>query len=268
MTVDADDRAEAAQGEGTSLPGVVVVPLAAPFGWLARGLADMRAAPWASLFYGLAFAAMGWALSLVFEHATEYTTTLAMGFFLVGPFLATGLYDLSRRIARGEPGHLGPTLSAFSANAGAIGIYVLILTVVMLVWARASLVTFALFFSTGMPTLDKFFAQVVSLAHIDFVATYFFVGGFFALLVFALSVVSMPMMLDRGAETVASIFTSVRVIVANPGPMLLWATLIVALIGVGFATLFLGLIVTGPLLGHATWHAYRQTVAPVEAADG
>ncbi|MDH4113990.1 MAG: DUF2189 domain-containing protein, partial [Burkholderiaceae bacterium] len=132
--------------------------------------------------------------------------------------------------------------------------------VILLVWARASLVTFALFFSSGMPTLKNFFGQVISAEHVDFLVTYFAVGGVFATIVFAVSVVSVPMMLDRGTDTVVAALTSVRAIFTNPLPLLLWAILIVLIVGLGFATLFIGLVVAVPWIGHATWHAYQDLV--------
>jgi len=241
-------------------PPVRNIDAAAPFRWLARGWSDMRAAPAASLFYGTAFALMGWLIVFVFRHAHEYTSALTAGFLLVGPFLCTGLYDISRRLAAGKPVTLTETLTAWRANLGAFSLFALALTVVMLVWARASLVTFALFFSSGMPTLSGFLGRVASPQHWDFVLTYFAVGGVFATIVFALSVVSVPLMLDRGTDTVVAAVTSIRALAANPLPLLLWAALIVLLVAAGFATLFLGLLVAVPVVGHATWHAYEEIV--------
>jgi uncharacterized membrane protein len=152
-------------------------------------------------------------------------------------------------------------LTAWRANLGAFSLYALILTIIMLIWARASLVTFALFFSTGMPTLQGFIGQVVSVEHLDFLLTYFAIGALFAAIVFAVSVVSVPMMLDRGTDTVVAALTSVRALFANFVPLTVWALLIVILVGAGFASLFLGLVIVVPLIGHATWHAYRDLVA-------
>ncbi|MFN9029487.1 MAG: DUF2189 domain-containing protein [Betaproteobacteria bacterium] len=215
--------------------------------------------------YGVAFALMGWLIYFVFQHAYEYTSALTAGFLLVGPFLCTGLYDISRRLERGEPARLTDTMTAWRANLGAFSLFSLALTIIMLIWARASLVTFALFFSSGMPTLSKFLQNVVSPEHWDFVLTYFAVGGLFAAIVFAVSVVSVPMMLDRGTDTVVAAITSVRALLANFAPLIFWAMLIVLLTAIGFATLFVGLIITIPIVGHATWHAYRELVGPPNA---
>jgi uncharacterized membrane protein len=242
-------------------PAIRRVPVSAPFGWLARGAADLRRAPAASLAYGVAFATMGALITLVFRHAYELTSALTAGFLLVGPFLATGLYDISRRLERGDAVRLRDTATVWRANLGAFSLFALLLTIIMLVWARASLVTFALFFSSGMPTLKSFLAQVVSIEHVDFLITYFAVGAVFATIVFAVSVVSVPMMLDRGTDTIVAALTSVRALFANPLALLVWALLIVLIIGAGLATFFLGLVVAAPLIGHATWHAYRALVA-------
>jgi uncharacterized membrane protein len=241
-------------------PPVRRVEVGAALRWIAAGWRDLRAAPAASLFYGAMFALMGWLIYFVFRHAYEYTSALTAGFLLVGPFMCTGLYDISRRLAAGERVRLKQTLTAWRANLGAFSLFALILTVVMLVWARASLVTFALFFSTGMPTLAGFLSQVASIEHWDFVLSYFAIGALFATIVFALSVVSVPLMLARGTDTVVAAITSVRALADNPLPLGLWALAIVLLISAGFATLFFGLIVTVPVVGHATWHAYRELV--------
>jgi uncharacterized membrane protein len=252
----------ARSGPASPFPPVRAVHAAAPLRWLRLGLGDLRRAPAASLFYGVAFALMGWLIWWVFQHAYEYTASLTAGFLLVGPFLCAGLYDISRRLERGEPATLRPTLTAWRANVGAFGLFALLLTIVMLVWARASLVTFALFFSAGMPTLKHFMAQVVNLDHWDFIATYFAVGALFAAIVYSISVVSVPMMLDRGTDTIVASLTSVRVLFENFGVLLLWALLIVLVVSAGFVTLFVGLIVAVPVVGHATWHAYRELVGP------
>jgi uncharacterized membrane protein len=203
---------------------------------------------------------MGVVLLLVFRFAIDYTSTLAMGFMLMGPFLCIGLYDLSRQRERGQPVNFAASLVAWRENPGGIGIYVLILTVVFLVWARASLVTFALFESRAMPTWDAFFVQLAAMQNVGFVVAFFGVGLIFASLVFAFSVISIPYLLDRRADAVTAAAVSVMALVQNPVAMLVWAGLIALLIGFGLLTGYVGLLVTGPLIGHATWHAYRDLV--------
>jgi len=252
----------------TPFPAIRTVGPFAALGWLAHGLQDLRRAPAASLAYGVVFALMGGLIALVFRNAYELTSALTAGFLLVGPFLATGLYDISRRLERDGAARFADTTMAWRANLGAFSLFSLVLTVIMLVWARASLVTFALFFSSGMPTLKSFVAQVVSVEHVDFLLTYFAVGALFAGIVFAVSVVSVPMMLDRGTDTIVAALTSVRALFTNPLPLAIWALLIVAIIGIGIATFFVGLVVAVPLIGHATWHAYRNLVADVRDPSG
>ena len=249
-----------AVSRASPFPPIRRIDIAAPLRWLAAGWRDLRAAPAASLFYGAAFALMGWLTYFVFRHAHEYTSALTAGFLLMGPFLCTGLYDISRRLAEGQPVRLAETMTAWRSNLGAFSLFALVLTVVMLVWARAALVTFALFFSSGMPSLSGFLGQVASPEHWDFVVAYFAVGGVFATIVFALSVVSVPLMLARGTDTVVAAITSVRALAANPLPLLFWAALIVLVVGAGFATFFAGLLVAVPVVGHATWHAYVDVV--------
>jgi uncharacterized membrane protein len=246
--------------ERTTLPDVRTVGALAPFGWLASGWRDFRAHPLPSSFYGICFAAMGWLIVITFRHAYEYVSALVTGFFLVGPFLAIGLYELSRRRERGEPAWLAPSLDAWRANVGAIGMFALVLAVILLVWARASLIVFALFFTSEMPTVDRFLDQVFSLDSIEFLVAYFCVGGFFAVLVFAISVVSVPMMLDRNTDGIVAVLTSLKTFAANVPAMLVWGLLIGALVAAGFALFFVGLVVTVPVVGHATWHAYRALV--------
>ena len=249
------------ESPSSPLPGVRHVRASAPLGWLVAGARDLRAHPLPSLFYGACFAAMGFLIAFTFRHAYEYVAALVTGFFLVGPFLAVGLYDLSRRRERGETATLAPTLYAWRANAGAIGVFTLVLTVILLVWARASLIAFALFYEGAMPTVAGFLDQMLSLDNLEFLLAYAVVGGFFAVLTFATSVVAVPMMLDRGTDGVVATLTSLRAFAGNVPAMLVWGVAIVAIVGLGFVLAFVGLVVAVPWIGHATWHAYRALVA-------
>jgi uncharacterized membrane protein len=246
--------------QASTFPAVRVVPAMAPLGWLARGFADYRAHRPQSLFYGVCFAVMGWFISYTFQHAYEYVSALVAGFLLVGPFFAIGLYDLSRRREGGLPTRLAPTLAAWAPNIASIGIFTLVLGVILLVWARASLIVFALFYKGDVPTAATFVEQIFSRNNVEHLIAYVCVGGFFAILVFAISVVSVPMMLDRNTDGVVAVLTSLRAFGANLPAMAVWSAIIVALTAFGFALLFVGLVVTVPVIGHATWHAYRALV--------
>lgn len=244
-------------------PTVRDVPASAPLRWVARGLSDFKSCPIPSLFYGFCFTGMGLLITFVFEHAYEYTSALTSGFLLLGPFLAMGLYEISRRRELGEGCALAPTLTVWRRNAGNIGIFAVVLGIVFLVWARASLVIFALFYTNEMPNLSGFLEQVLSLQNAEFLGVYFGIGLIFATIVFAASVVSIPLMLDRNQDAISSMLASVGALTRNPAAMIVWALLIAGLTLLGFLSFHLGLVVTMPIIGHATWHAYRDLVEPL-----
>ena len=257
------NNAKAEEEEGLPFPRLRDLKPGAPFGWLARGLSDLKWCPIPSLFYGFCFAGMGLLVTFVFEHAYEYTMAVTSGFLLLGPFLAMGLYEISRRRELGQSCALGPSTIVWRRNAGNIGIFAVVLGVLFLVWARASLVIFALFYTTEVPNLTGFLSQIVKLENIEFLAVYFGVGLVFAAIAFGVSVVSIPLMLDRNQDAITSMLASIGCLFRNPGTLLLWAIIIVAMTLIGFVTFHLGLVFLMPLVGHATWHAYRDLVEPL-----
>lgn len=237
-----------------------------PFRWLAAGWRDLRAAPGIALFYGLCFLAMAQVLGAVLRGAPEYVMSFVSGCFLIGPFLAMGLYEVSRRREQGLPQGLGDSLTCWSGHLGSMGILVLVLLLLELLWGRASLVVFAVFFDTGMPTTVSVLQAVFNPRNWEFVAVYLAVGGVFAGLVYATCVVSIPMILDRDTDAITAGIASVQAVTGRTGPMLVWGMLIVLLV-IGAIALpgALGLLVAGPWLGHASWHAYRGCFAWREA---
>lgn len=256
-----DDDTPGAASPARSFPKIRRIRPGAVAGWLGAGWQDLRRGGPASLFYGLCFALCGWLMQAVFAKAYALFAGLATGFLLLGPFLAMGLYELSRRRELGLPVSLRPSLAAWRSNLANVGLFAALLVVVLLVWARASIVIFALFFSGSLPTFADVVRTVLTFEQPVFALVYFAVGGFFAAFVFAISVIAVPLMLDRQTDAVTAAIASVIACGRNPGAMLLWAACIALLVGVGFATLFVGLAVTMPLVGHATWHAYRDLVA-------
>jgi len=241
-------------------PNVRVLAPGAPWRWLGAGWADLRAAPLPSLFYGVVLAAMGYVLT----HYSAGAAGLAYvtGFFLVGPFFAIGIYELSRRRAAGEALALWPTLSAWKANFPAIGFYALILMLSLAIWIRVSVVVVALFFPGGVPQ----WSAVVALLSKSpdpwvFMGAYLAAGSGIALLVFATSAVSLPMLLDRrNMDTVSAMIVSFNVLRKNLRTMLVWAACIVVLVAAGFGFFHIGLVLVLPWIGHASWHAYKEAV--------
>ncbi len=233
----------------------------APWRWLKFGWRDFERAPLIGLFYGACFATMGGLLVLVFRHAPAYVLALSAGFMLVGPFLCLGMYDASRRLERGERPRLASSLVAWRTRTGAMAMFGTVLLVLEMLWARASLVVFALSFN-GMPDFKGSLLALLDPQNLSFIATYLVVGGVFAGLIFAVSVVAMPMILDRETDAISAGLTSMRLCLAQPGLMLLWGSLITIVVFVAMLPWFLGLLVAVPVLGHASWHAYRAAVAP------
>ncbi|HWI81723.1 DUF2189 domain-containing protein [Ramlibacter sp.] len=236
--------------------------LADPLRWLLAGWRDLVAAPWIALFYGLCFWLMALTLGAVFRSRPEYTLSFVSGCFLVGPFLAMGLYEASRRREQGLPQSLAASLTCWDRHLGSMGMLVLVLLLLELLWGRASLVVFAVFFNTGMPTTASVVQAVFNPRNWQFVAVYALVGGLFATLVFATCVVSIPMILDRDTDAISAGIASIEVVTRRTGVMLVWSALIVLLV---LAALLLpwsaGLLLAGPWLGHASWHAYRGSFA-------
>ena len=232
-----------------------------PFRWLAAGWRDFRRAPGIGLFNGACFAAMGWLLLKAFQNAPAWTVALSAGFLLVGPFMCIGLYDVSRKLERGERPDLGDSLTAWDTKIGTMAIFGAVLLVLEMVWARASLIVFALSFD-GMPDFQGSLLKLLDPENLGFIVAYLGVGGVFAGLIYAISVVSIPMILDRQTDAITAGLTSLRLCLTQPGVMLLWGALITLLVVLALLPAFLGLLVIGPVLGHASWHAYRAAVVP------
>lgn len=238
----------------------------APFLWLSKGWQDLMAHPGIALFYGVSFWFMAQILALVFKYKPEFTLTMVSGCLLVGPFLAMGLYDVSRRRERGEQADLAASLTCWDRHIGSMAMLVLVLLVIELLWGRASLVVFAVFFDTGMPSTSGVLEALFNPKNLEFVLVYLAVGSFFAALVYGLSVVSIPMILDRDTDAISAVLTSMRVVFSNTSIMLLWGFVLSVLVFGALWPWGLGIVVAGPWLGHASWHAYRGSVDWGEAA--
>ncbi|MGE0799870.1 MAG: DUF2189 domain-containing protein [Lautropia sp.] len=262
------DGSAGAAAQRRPFPVIRTVSWFAPLRWLNAGRRAFVAHPVPALFYGLCFAAMGWLLGALLRGSPTLMMALTCGFLLVGPLLAMGVYEIARRHDRGEPVAIGDTTFAWDHNGLNIAILGIALGVLMMLWARSSMMLIAIFFPRRMPGLDLLLEQLSSGASLPFLGAYVAVGAVFALLVFACSAIAIPLMLDRRTDAITAILASLVAVGRNPGAMVFWAVLIVALTAAGFASLFVGLIVTAPWLGLATWYAYRDLVAPLPPDDG
>jgi uncharacterized membrane protein len=257
------------EGSLTS-PRVRRITSEAPWHWLEAGWRDMLKTPLASLFYGLVFVIMGYYLTNMVAEQFHLALALTAGFLLVGPFLAMGLYDLSHCLEQGKPATLGGSLLAWRSNLMAILLFGIMIGIVLIIWVRASAVLFGTFLLSDTPSVDTNTASIFfSGDGLRFLLVFALIGAILAGVVFTISVVSIPMLLDRQVDFIIAVETSIAAVRANPGPMILWAALIVLFTGVGlvpipYLNIAPGLLVTMPLIGHATWHAYRDVVEPAK----
>ncbi len=239
------------------------VTLDHPWRWLAAGWLDMCFEPAVSYLYGAMFTAIGLGLWLGLDALglAWLVLPLALGFTLVGPAAAVGLYEVSRRLQRGEPVRLSDALSAHRRNAGQIALVGLFLLVALLAWVRLAMLEFMLFFGSAPPSLDGLLGTVLSDQGVPLLLLGAVSGGALGLAVFAMTAIAIPLLLDRPeCDAMTALLTSLDAVRLNPRPMLLWAGLIGFFTLVGVGLLFIGLVVMLPLLGHATWHAYDDLV--------
>ena len=234
---------------------------------LGQGLRDFQALPLYGLVFGALYAFGGIAIVLCLTAfgMIYLAYPLAAGFALIGPFVATGLYEVSRRRESGEPVSVGAVWSAVRARSeiGWMAFVTLFFFVVWMYQVRL-LIALLLGLNASFSSLNDFLTVLLTTNEgLLFLAIGNLDGAALSLILFALTVVSFPLLLDREVDFVTAMVTSVRAVVASPGPMIGWAALITVLLVVSTIPWFLGLLVTLPVLGHATWHLYRRIVAPV-----
>jgi uncharacterized membrane protein len=251
-------------------PRVLVVPLGAPLQWLRLGWRDLRRCGSLSLAHGVLLAAFGLAL---LANAYQHFWLLAgafSGFLVVAPVLATSLYAMSRAVEHdcsiGWPllrdTWLSWQQSRFMESGGywCLVRFGLLLALAGTGWVVTSAALITLLAPAPINAPADFLRHVVLSRDNLLFETWLAMGGILAAPIFASSIVSMPLLLDRRSNLLMAVLTSWRVVLANPGPMAVWAALIMLLVLVSFATAMLGLILTIPVLGHASWHAYRTLV--------
>lgn len=236
----------------------------APWQWLSLAAKDFMHKPMVSLFHGSAFtlAAIVIVVGLSVQGYTSIILALAGGFLIVGPMLAVGLYEKSRLIEAGERVHFGELLKASFKSPVGLAYVGILLMVIYLFWVRLAMIIFALFFGLGgFPPVNEFLGNLLLTGEgVSMLVVGTISGGVLAAGTFMATAVSVPMLMDRRCDTFSAVATSIRAVVQNPAPMALWATLIAGIMAVGMAVGFVGVMFSFPLIGHATWHAYKALV--------
>jgi uncharacterized membrane protein len=236
---------------------------------IGQGLRDFQAAPFFGLAFGAVYAIGGIAITLTLTAFgfVYLAYPLAAGFALLGPFVAIGLYEISRRREAGEPLTVRAVFGVVTSRSE-IAWMAFVTLFVFIVWMYQVrlLIALLLGLNASFASIQDFLTVVLTTNEgLVFLLVGNCVGAALALVLFSLTVVSFPLLLERDVDFVTAMVTSVRAVVASPLPMIGWAATIVLLLAISALPYFLGLLVTLPVLGHATWHLYRRIVVPVAA---
>ena len=237
------------------------LPAGAAVDWLRAGWKDFRVHSGPSIAYGVLVFVISLAIvGGLFRLGWDYILFPSLaGFMVVGPIIATGLYEKSRRIAAGEPVSLSRMIFVQPRSGPQILFTGVLLCLLMLLWMRAAVIVYALFFGLlpfpGLSHVSSMlFMTPTGWAMLVVGAV---IGALFAALSFAISAYSIPMLLEERVDALTAMGTSVAVVGQNLRPMLAWGAIVLGLFLLGLATGLIGLIVVFPVLGHGTWHAYR-----------
>lgn len=250
------DESKSTRTNPNELPFVAPCKLldnGAPLRWLRLGWQDFKRAPRQSLTYGLVMVILSYIVTLLaLEFGNLFSLlSLLSGFILLGPVIAIGLYSISCQLQEGKVPVLGYCLREGRRHFGNIIVFGFILLVVFLIWARSASMLHV-FYPVEVGASYKSFLMFLGIGTC--------VGAIFAGIIFTASAFSLPMIMDRRIDMVTAVVTSINAVLRNKKPMLLWASLIGLSVLLSFATAYLGFLVLLPVIGHATWHAYQETI--------
>jgi uncharacterized membrane protein len=257
----------AQSGPASAAPVIRTIGLPELHRALQRGWEDFKAVPSHAIILCIIYPVLGLMLARAVHgySVLPLLFPLAAGFALLGPFAALGLYEMSRRRERGEPATAWDALEVVrSPSFGAIlGLGALLLALFVTWVATAQAIYIAAFGYAGATGISDFADRVLTTPQGWWlIVVGCGVGFLFALVALCISVVSFPLMLDRHAGAGDAMVTSLRAVARNPVPMAVWGLIVAVLLVAGSLPAFLGLAVVIPLLGHATWHLYRETIEP------
>lgn len=228
----------------------------APLGWLGEGWRYFNRTRTVSIIYGAVFAAIGALITWLGLSEPQFILTFWSGFLLVGPLFAMGLYRIAQLADQGESLRMATCWRVLSGKVGGVALFIVLLTVIMIAWIRFSSVAAALY--VGNVGASDFIRALGTADGIGFLAVLFGVGAVFAIAMFALTAWSLPMVLDGRADFITAIVVSVKATFEQPVPMLVWGALVAGLTIIGMLTFFIAFVVIFPLLGYATWAAYKE----------
>ena len=231
------------------------------FEWLSRGWDDLKRIGWPGLAHGALIAILGGVLLALGSTHFYLTAAAITGYLLVGPIMTTGVCELARRRETREALGFDESLQALTRNPDGLLHFGGVLALIALLWFVLSGVLLESMLNSSVPSLAVALWGGASMLTPSQLLAYLLCGGVLAVVVFAVSVVSVPLIVDRHASASEAMRGSLRVAVANFPVMVVWAGLIVILTAIGFVTLLIGMVFIAPLLGYATWHAYRDMVA-------
>ena len=231
---------------------------------IAKGVRDFGRAPLYGLFFGAIYAIGGLAIVWV-AYAMDYPYLVypfIMGFALFAPFGAAGTYEISRRLESGEPLSWPVVLGAVWGRVGKeLGWLGLVSLFTLIIWLDLAVFVFLMFYGANVPSVNELFANTLTTPYgMLFLLVGNGLGAILALIVFSITAISPPLVVDRDVDFVTAMTTSVRAVMVNPRPMLAWAIVIGADLAIAFVTLFIALLVIFPVLGHTTWRLYRRLV--------
>lgn len=231
---------------------------------LRAGWKDFMAAPLFGLFFSAVYVLGGLFLwfTLVPTGNLVWALPVAIGFPLIAPFAAVGLYEVSRRLETGEPLDWGAILSVVVREKNRqMPSMAVVIIFIFLVWVFIGHMIFALFMGLRVMTnISSSLEVFLTPSGLMMLAVGSAIGAFLAFLLFSITVTALPLLLDREIDFVTAMVTSFQSVITNFVPMMFWAALITVLLALGMLPLFLGLFVVLPVLGHATWHLYRRSI--------
>jgi uncharacterized membrane protein len=254
------DSSKTIKYKPTILPDTSRVPVNATLRWLKQGANDFSSAPAVGIGYGVVFALVTLAATYASYTLPQLTLTFFTAVLIIGPFLATGLYKVAKRRDAGKSVSIESIPVPRKREISQLAVYIAIMLLVAVAWIRMTSIAVAVYLNQitfGGEVLGSLVSSTDGLLFLGMLSASVIL---FAFLLFALSTIALPMIIDGKAEAVPAMITSLKTVFSQPATMLAWATLVAVLTVIGLATLFIGLVFIFPILGYATWHSYQDLV--------